>query len=166
MVGKDNLWLLRATALVPRPPKSPLTKRELVKQAGASLPGFSNLDFLFFKPHFLQARPYYMKSENEKRQIWLQRFNQHACSILQDGNLRMFFRQIHERPASGGDSWNKYESCASNKYESCFSRNPEKVERLDQEQQQWRSVPSWWLMLEFRASAVEKWAMNSKRATN
>ena len=32
----------------------------------------SNLDFLFFKPHFLQARPYYMKSENEKRQIWLQ----------------------------------------------------------------------------------------------
>ena len=74
-----------------------------------------------------------MKSENEKRQIWLQRFNQHACSILQDGNLRMFFRQIHERPASGGDSWNKYESCASNKYESCFSRNPEKVERLHQE---------------------------------
>ena len=52
MVGKDNLWLLRATALVPRPPKSPLTKRELVKQAGASLPGSSNLDFLFFKPYF------------------------------------------------------------------------------------------------------------------
>ena len=76
MAGKDNLWLLRATALVPRPPESPLTKRELVKQAGASLPGSSNLDFLFFKPHFLQARPYYMKSENEKRQIWLQ---QPAC---------------------------------------------------------------------------------------
>ena len=111
------------------------------RKTSRSIPArVSNLDFLFFKPHFLQARPYYMKSENEKRQIWLQRFNQHACSILQDGNLRTFFRQIHERPASGGDSWNKYESCASNKYESCFSRNPEKVERLDQEQQ-WRTVP-------------------------
>ena len=52
MEGKDNLWLLRATALVPRPPKSPLTKGQLVKQAGASLPGSSNLDFLFFKQYF------------------------------------------------------------------------------------------------------------------
>ena len=153
MVGKDNLWLLRATALVPRPPKSPLTKGQLVKQAGASLPGSSNLDFLFFKPYFCKHVHITWKVRTKSVRfgcnVW--DFNQHACSILQDGNLRAFFRQIHERPASGGDSWNKYESCASNKYESCFSRNPEKVERLDQEEQ-WHTVPRRWLMLELGAT--------------
>jgi len=39
------------------------------------------------------------------------------------------------------------------------------VERLDQEQQL-RSLPRWWLMLELGATTLEKWAINSKRATN
>ena len=57
-------------------PKISAHKRPARKTSRSIPARVSNLDFLFFKPHFLQARPYYMKSENEKRQIWLQ---QPAC---------------------------------------------------------------------------------------
>ena len=117
-------------------------------------------------PPHLDFSPFLLLMRWSKRHIFCCRhgISRHACSILQAGNVRTSGKYGGQAIVEGGHQGTN-KKVASNKYESCFSRNPEKVERLDQEQQ-WHSVPRWWLTLEFGATTVENWAINSKRATN